>query len=46
MKTYAKDEAIERINRIDGIGALIKTQDDLRRVANNLTEYDGGRQSY
>ncbi len=42
MKTFSTEEAIERINKIDGIGALIKTQDDLRRVANNMTEYDGG----
>jgi len=42
MKTFSNEEAIERINKLDGIGALIKTQDDLRRVANNMTEYDGG----
>ncbi len=42
MRTFSSEEAIQRINRIDGIGALIKTQDDLRRVAHNMTEYEGG----
>jgi len=36
MKRYASDEAIERIQKLDGIGALIKTQDDLKRVDRNF----------
>lgn len=42
MKSFSPPEAIERIKKLDGIGALIKTQDDLRRVAHNMTEYQGG----
>ena len=36
MKRYANEEAIQRIQKLDGIGALIKTRDDLRRVDRNF----------
>lgn len=32
MKQYAKEEAIEKIKGLDGVGALVKTQADLERV--------------
>jgi len=32
MKQYAKDEAIEKIKALDGLGALVKTQADMERV--------------
>ena len=38
MQTFAKAETIERIKKLDGLGALIKNQDDLRRVQRNLME--------
>ncbi len=38
MMTFSKAETIERIKKLDGIGALIKTQDDVRRVQRNLMD--------
>lgn len=32
VKTYTTDEAIEKIQKLEGIGALIKTQTDLERI--------------
>ena len=32
VKTYTTKEAIEKIQKLDGIGALIKTQTDLERI--------------
>ncbi len=38
MQTFSKEETIERIKKLDGLGALIKTQDDVRRVQRNLMD--------
>jgi len=39
MQTYSsKEETINRIKKLDGLGALIKTQDDIRRVERNLKD--------
>lgn len=38
MQTYSKKETIERIKKLDGLGALIKNQDDMRRVQRNLMD--------
>ncbi len=38
MQTFAKAETMERIKKLDGLGALIKTQDDVRRVQRNLMD--------
>lgn len=38
MQTFSKDETIEKIKKLDGLGALIKTQDDMRRVQRNLMD--------
>ena len=32
MKQFAKDEAIQKIKALDGVGALVKTQADLERI--------------
>ena len=38
MQKFSKEETIEKIKKLEGIGALIKTQDDLRRVQRNLMD--------
>lgn len=48
MKQYAKKEQIEKINQIEGIGALVKTQGDLEKIQQKLfnkTGTDYGRRS-
>ncbi len=36
LQTFAKDETIKKIQELDGLGALIKTQDDVKRVRRNM----------
>ena len=36
IRTFAKEEALEKINSLAGIGALIKTQTDLEKVQRKL----------
>ncbi len=36
MKSFTEGEALEKIARIDGIGALIKTQNDLEKVQRRI----------
>ncbi|MEL6124209.1 MAG: MoxR family ATPase [Bacteroidota bacterium] len=36
MNRYPEEEAIDQISQLGGLGALIKTQDDLRRVERNM----------
>lgn len=38
MQTFSKKETVEKIKKLEGIGALIKTQDDMRRVQRNLMD--------
>ena len=38
MRRFAKEDTLEKIKKLDGLGALIKTQDDIRRVERNLKE--------
>ncbi len=38
MQSFSKKETIERIKKLDGLGALIKNHDDVRRVQRNLKE--------
>lgn len=48
MKQFGKKEQIEKINQIEGVGALIKTQNDLEKVQRKLfdkTSSDFGRRS-
>lgn len=48
MKQFGKKEQIEKINQIEGVGALIKTQNDLEKVQQkifNKTGSDYGRRS-
>ena len=47
-RAFAKDEAMEKIKRLDGIGVLVKTQDDLEKVQQRLfgsSEVDYGKRS-
>ena len=48
IKQHAKKEALEKINKLEGIGALIKTQSDLEKVQQklfNASSSDFGRRS-
>lgn len=36
LKTFAKEDTLKKIETLDGLGALIKTQDDVRRVKRNM----------
>jgi len=44
VQTFSKKEALERINNLAGIGALIKTQSDLEKVQRLL--FDGSKDDY
>ena len=37
LKTYQKSEALGKIDELEGLGALIKTHDDVRRVMRNFS---------
>ena len=41
LKTFAKKESLKKIEKLDGLGALVKTQDDLRRIARNFSPEGG-----
>ena len=46
IRTFSKKEAIEKINKLEGIGALIKTQADLEMVQKRiLNNEDFGKRS-
>ena len=48
IKQFAKKEALEKINKLEGIGALIKTQSDLEKIQQkifNTSSPDFGRRS-
>lgn len=48
LGTFTKGEALERIQKLDGIGALVKTQSDLEKVQRKLfktASEDFGRRS-
>ena len=36
LQTFAKDDTIKKIQELDGLGALVKTQDDVKRVKRNM----------
>lgn len=36
IQTFAKDESLKMLTNLSGVGALIKTQDDLKRVQRSL----------
>ena len=36
LKNFDKPSIIKKIQELDGLGALIKTQDDMKRVKRNL----------
>lgn len=41
IKTYSSDEAIQKLNALDGLGALIKTQVDFEKVQRQLNLGEG-----
>lgn len=48
IKAFAKDEAVEKIKSLEGIGVLVKTQEDLEKVQHRLfgnSETDYGKRS-
>jgi len=48
VEGYAQEEAIDKIKNLDGIGVLVKTQDDLEKVQQRLfgdSELDYGKRS-
>lgn len=46
IKQYAREEAIEKINNLEGIGALIKAQADLEKIQRKLfSSKDFGKRS-
>ncbi len=42
LKTFSKKETIKKIEELDGLGALVKTQDDVKRVKRNMDTQSGG----
>ncbi len=42
LKTFAKEDTIKKIQELDGLGALVKTQDDVKRVKRNMDLPGGG----
>ena len=36
LQTFAKEDTIKKIQELDGLGALVKTQDDVKRVKRNM----------
>lgn len=41
LSTFSKEETLKKIQELDGLGALVKTQDDVKRVKRNMDTQSG-----
>lgn len=46
LQSFSKQDIFKKIEKLDGLGALIKTHDDVRRVTRNLSSISGGETGY